>query len=262
MVNIVILAAGKGSRANSHTKDKPKCLIDVAGKPILHHQLDLFADLSIQNICIVTGYLAEKLDKYPIKKIYNPNYSTSNMLASLFSAKSWWNSCEDLIICYGDIVFQRENLEKLLACSDDISIIIDEQWLNLWRLRFEDPLCDAETLVVDRNDFIIELGRQPKTYEKIHAQYTGLIKVSGNKISKFGDFFEALDHGQKYFNKHIADLHMTDFFQLLIDAAWKIRGVRVKGGWLEVDTESDVALYNNLYQKGELDSFFKPLTET
>ena len=36
----IILAGGKGSRIEKLTKYKPKCLIDINGKPFLYHQLE------------------------------------------------------------------------------------------------------------------------------------------------------------------------------------------------------------------------------
>ena len=41
-MQLVILSAGIGSRLKPLTNEKPKCLVEVANKPILGHQIDLF----------------------------------------------------------------------------------------------------------------------------------------------------------------------------------------------------------------------------
>jgi len=55
-LNIVILAAGKGTRMQS---DLPKVLHAVGGKPILHHVIDAARQLQPQNITVVYGFGGE-----------------------------------------------------------------------------------------------------------------------------------------------------------------------------------------------------------
>ena len=56
--------------------------------------------------------------------------------------------------------------------------MVDDGWLDLWSVRNDNPLDDAETLKYGRNGQIIELGRKPKSLGEIESQYTGLIKIS------------------------------------------------------------------------------------
>ena len=52
-------------------------------------------------------------------------------------------------------------------------------------------------------------------------------------------------------------MYLTDFLQQLCDLGWPIHGVRVDGGWLEVDSVEDLDIYHNLIDSGQLDRFCK-----
>ena len=54
MTNVIILAAGFGSRLLPLTKDKPKSLIEFDGKTLLERNIEIFKKHGINNITIVT----------------------------------------------------------------------------------------------------------------------------------------------------------------------------------------------------------------
>lgn len=91
--NAIILAAGFGSRFVPLTYEKPKGLLEVYGKPMLERQLEQLIEKGITEIYIVVGYKKEMfdylIDKYGVKLIYNPDYSTKNNLFSLLCAREY-----------------------------------------------------------------------------------------------------------------------------------------------------------------------------
>ena len=63
-MRVIILAAGKGERMGSLTKDNPKMLIPLGnGKTLLETQLDSIKKSGIKEVSIVTGYKSEKVEK-------------------------------------------------------------------------------------------------------------------------------------------------------------------------------------------------------
>lgn len=60
----VVLAAGEGTRLRPLTEDKPKGMVEVAGKPILTHAFEQLAELGDDELVVVVGYLKEKIIEY------------------------------------------------------------------------------------------------------------------------------------------------------------------------------------------------------
>ncbi len=258
MTKALILAAGEGSRLRPLTNSRPKCLVELAGKTLLSRQIKTLNSAMIVDIHVVTGYSATKIKDLGLETSHNENYDKTNMVYSLFCAIEFLKSCkEDLIIAYGDIIYEKKNLNALLESEHDISCMIDKNWLKLWSLRNENPLDDAETLVVDSDDNIIEIGKKPINYENINGQYTGLIKIKAEAIPKVISFYENLNKEVLYDGKDFNNMYMTSFLQEMINNDMTIHAVFVLGGWLEVDSVFDIEIYENLSGNGGLDKFCK-----
>jgi len=58
---LALLAGGLATRLRPITEKIPKSLVEVAGRPFLHHQLDLMRDWGITRCVICTGHLGERL---------------------------------------------------------------------------------------------------------------------------------------------------------------------------------------------------------
>lgn len=253
MTNVIVLTAGLGSRLIPLTKKNPKCLISFLGKSILKRQIETFNNLKIDNITVITGHLNNRIKYKEVNKIYNPLFRSTNMVYSLMCAKEFIkNTQTDLIISYGDILFEKNILSKLLESKSDISLIIDKSWKKIWKLRFENPLTDAETLIINENGFIKELGNKTNNYGKIQGQYIGLIKIDKSKLLDIVKFYENL---KKNNIEDFENMYMTSFLQKLINKDWKVKPVFVNNGWLEFDTLKDLELYNSLYRQNKLKNF-------
>ena len=76
----IIIAAGLGSRLGNLTNDKPKCLLEVAGKSLLQHQIDTLKSCGITNISVIKGYKKEKINYPGLKYYINDDYQNNNIL--------------------------------------------------------------------------------------------------------------------------------------------------------------------------------------
>ena len=135
-----------------------------------------------------------------------------------------------------------KTLKAIINSKEEITVAVDQNWKNYWSKRFENPLDDLETLVIDKKK-LIEIGRKPKDYSKIHGQYIGLIKISKNILPSIIDVYNSCSNKGLINNKPYKNAYMTDFIQELINRSFKVNVLKVNDPWVEVDTLED---YNNI----------------
>ena len=174
------------------------------------------------------------------------------MLYSLYCAI---NEIEgDLLISYGDSVFDKSIVQKIICSDSEICLASDANWKDYWESRYIDPLSDLETFIVDNKSNITNIGEKPKSYDQIEGQYIGLIKLSkkGSEIFK-----KELIHfhnmgliNEKAFN----NAFLTDFLQALILKGYKIKSQKVYGNYVEIDTIEDI---ESLITQKRINSFNK-----
>ena len=249
-MNSLILAAGTGTRLRPITNDIPKCLVKIGNKSLLDWQLENLKKAGIKNINIVTGYKQDKIIKdreIKFNKIYfNKSYNSTNMVKSLLLAKDLFYT--DLLISYSDIIYKTEIVNLLLESKHKNAIIIDIDWYKLWSKRFKEPLDDAETLSFDKNFNLLNIGKKTRNINDIMGQYIGLMKFDKNTLG----FLNNLDIENKIKN----NLFMTDLIRIFLKNNIEIKVLPIKRGWLEVDSLSDLTLYNEEIKKQKNENVF------
>ncbi|HWO26746.1 MAG TPA: phosphocholine cytidylyltransferase family protein [Kofleriaceae bacterium] len=166
----LILAAGRGSRLRPHTDHVPKCLVELAGQSLLARQWQALRHAGIDDIHVITGYRAADIEALGYPTVHNPSFATTNMVATLFCARERMADTADLLIVYGDLVFEPRIVRALLAEDAPLSTTIDRSWHRYWSLRMEDPLADAETLRLSADGHIMELGGSARCSPRRSAQ--------------------------------------------------------------------------------------------
>lgn len=256
----IILAAGQGNRLLPLTNNTPKCLVKLFGKSLLEWQIDVFRRCNISDISVVTGFCSEKINFPNINYFKNPNYQTTNMVETLFCAKEKLNG--SVIVSYGDIIFEKSVLQKLIDSKDDFSIVVDKNWEEYWKTRFENPLVDAESLIVDNNGYINNIGQNASNVHEICGQYIGLMKFQGEGLKYLKRFYEKTEKESKSGvnplnpNLPFQKSFMTDLLQGLIESGCNLKAVFTNNGWLELDSMHDYKIYNKMYSAKTISKFF------
>lgn len=238
-MNAIILAAGRGSRLGPLTDERPKCLTPLAGKPLLEWQLDALRAAGIDRLGVVRGYQGQLLGRPDLFAFENPRWEQTNMVRSLCCADAWL-AAAPCIVSYGDIVYSADAVARLAVSPGDIAITFDTNWLALWSARFANPLSDAETFRIDDAGRLVEIGGRPSDLAEVQGQYMGLLKFTPVGWAAVTAHLGALAPAA------VDQLDMTSLLRGLLAAGHRIDTVPVSDRWFEVDTASDLVLYESL----------------
>jgi len=131
----VILAAGQGSRLLPHTHDRPKCLLDLAGLPMLGWQLKALWEGGIPEAVVVTGFRSDMVEAalpglaprgMRVRTLFNPFYKVADNLASCWMVRQELNG--PALILNGDTLLSPAIVARLLAApAADIAVTIDRK---------------------------------------------------------------------------------------------------------------------------------------
>ena len=89
MMRALILAAGRGSRMGPLGDERPKCLVELAGKPLIGRQIAALWRGGAEEIGVVRGYRAELIDFPGLSYFENQRWAETNMVMSLAAAAAW-----------------------------------------------------------------------------------------------------------------------------------------------------------------------------
>ena len=58
---VAILCGGRGTRLREKTESMPKALVEIGGRPILWHVMQIYAAQGARRFVLLTGYLGEQV---------------------------------------------------------------------------------------------------------------------------------------------------------------------------------------------------------
>ncbi|VDG72430.1 adenylylsulfate kinase [Clostridium carnis] len=253
-MKVVILAAGQGTRLQPLTDDKPKCMVCINNKSILLRQLEVMKECGIkeEDIFIVAGYKYDVIEEYikntKVNLIINEEFKNTNMVYSLMCLENLFQFEKEIIVSYGDIIYNSNILKKIIISKESISIVADNGWYNYWLERNENPLDDAETFIMDENKNLIEIGKKTGSIDKIQSQYIGLLKFKNDGLNAILNICKKLrklsfiDRKTVGSYKSYNEMYMTDMLQELIDEGKKIKVIEINRGWFEIDSIKDLKI--------------------
>lgn len=256
----IILAAGQGTRLKKYTQNLPKGMLEFMGKTIIERQIELYRACGIENISIVTGFAADKISYAGVKYYHNGRYMETNMVESLLAAKEEFD--EETIISYSDVLFARTLLEKMMVAEGDFNCAVDDEWQSYWQKRYGRVDFDTESLTIDGNDNITELGLENPPMDKISARYIGLLKFSQQGLKEITKVMERAYvkyQGKPWqqSGKNVEQAYMTDLLNALIESGREVKAVHFKNGWIEFDTNEDYEKAMEWCQDGSLVGIIK-----
>lgn len=234
-----MLAAGEGTRLRPLTSDRPKCLVTLKEKPLLGWIIEHANEVGISIIDVVSGYKAEMIQYKEVDKCHNDRYFETNMVYSLWCAREKMVD-QEVIISYGDICYSPDILARLKQDNGEVSVAIDKGWLKYWKARFDDPLDDAESLKINAQGHITEIGREIRSISDVDGQYLGLVKLSASGVSRLLATIEMIrSDGIEVNGRRFEDMYLTDLLDYMIAQGVEINAVEINRNWVEIDDMRD-----------------------
>ena len=252
-MNAIILAAGSGLRLGEYTQDIPKALVDINGKSILERQISLLRKYGVNEISVVTGYKKEKHVLNDVEYFFNPKYSETEQLASMMVAKR--KIFGDVLIIFGDIIFDSDILQQVLDSDDDIVVPIDLDWEKSYDERSDNPKSLADKVLIDQKK-IVQISAKEISMESKNqvGEFLGIIKLSTDGSRILVKKYEELE------KSHIGKFHdanslekakLVDILQELIDSGTKISALPISGKWCEIDTPKDLERAQKIFKNSD-----------
>ena len=237
----VLLAASRGDKLGPLTADKPKCMIDIRGEPLLRRLVSTLNGCGVRDITVVRGYKKETIALANVKTADNDAFAETGELASLACAKL----DGPVLVSYGDILFRDYVLESLLGAPGDIVIVADARW------RAGDVREDGRTVDAVRcsqrftgdylDDAPVRLVAVGAKDGQSDGEFVGLMKLSAAGAGQVRDQISAMKADGTLQNADLPTL-----LHRLNEAGTPVGVHYITGHWLDVDDAFDLAVARNL----------------
>ncbi len=242
----IVLAASQGAALGPLTADRPKCMVDVRGRPLLSQLLDTLAQSGVRDIAVVRGFAKDAIgpDTVPaagLTLLDNDRYETTGEVASLICAADRLTG--ETVLVYGDVLFRRYILDALMGVEADIVIAVDALRQRAEGKRGAHNPHPQDLVLADRPFSTSYLDDTPATLQAIGAvtadasmgEWIGLMRLSARGA--------ALVRAELVAMQADGSADQADM-PALLERLMRRHPVAVHyitGHWLDVDTMTDLA---------------------
>jgi phosphoenolpyruvate phosphomutase len=235
----IILAASRGDELGELTNDKPKTMVPIRGLPILAHIMDAYNTVGIKDISVVRGYKKEAVNLPHLTYVDNDDFAATGELDSLLKAlKAKGQHDHDIIISYGDVLFNSYIPQALLQEKEDFVVFVDSDWQEKTRYTrlggFAECTAPNSRKAFNAQIHLKQLGTDVH-HEHIHGVWMGFLKVSASGASQLQELLPNLLAAPD--NRKAG---MATLFQALLKNNQPIRVLYTVGHWLDINNLDDV----------------------
>lgn len=243
----LVLAAGRGKELGVLTEDRPKAMVEIAGKPLLERTVDTLNSIGIKDITVVRGYRKEAIDLPNLKYVDNDEHATTQEAFSLFAGLEGLTG--SVLVAYGDVLFQKFIPMDLFESASDFCIAVDPAAKgNPNEDRYRDLVsCDRpfHWSEFDQRTRLAKMSTDLST-DEVHGEWIGLLKMTAGGVDQLRALGADVTDADR-----LRSMRMADVFDLLIANGKQVEVVYIRGHWLDVDDMHDVVAASNFGGAGQ-----------
>lgn len=241
-ISSVILAASRGKQLAELTEDRPKCMLDVRGEPILKRLVRSLRGAGSDDVTVVGGYRHEAITLPDIRKVLNERHESTGELASLFCAVDKLKG--ECVIAYGDILFRDHVLGLMLGAKGDIVLVADANRPDPAQRPSADLIvcsspCTPDHLIHDQPVDLVDIAGGI-AWDKAHGEWIGLVRLSSKGAELVQGELAAMKQGGE-----LDKASMADLLRRLVAKGVKPQVVFTSGHWLDVNDAFGLARARN-----------------
>lgn len=233
----VILAAGKGTRMKEITKEIPKPMVLIKGKPMLAHIIELIRGAGITEFGLVVGYKQSVVQEYfgdgsplGVAITYIEQEVQNGTGAALHLAKDFVAG-EPFFFSFGDVITPSENYTGMVEYFGKHSCDA------LLGLNTVDDPCRGAAVYIDADNNIIRMVEKPPPGTSTTNLNNAGLMVLGGDIFSFTARLTLSPRGE---------YELTDIFGMLREENRGLKGYVLSGYWKDVGTPQDLDTANIL----------------
>ncbi|MBE7438132.1 MAG: phosphoenolpyruvate mutase [Spirochaetales bacterium] len=230
----IILAASRGQELGELTVSRPKCMVDIKGRPLLAHIADSLRSIGIKDLVCVRGYGKESVNLTSIRYFDNDDFESTQEVFSLYTARSCLSG--NVIVCYGDVLFKKYIPQELADLEADFAVAVDADWqTSRNRNRVADYITASEPNSRSAFYHPVYLKKIPaEEGHGIHGEWMGFLRLSDRGCQTVKEILEEMS------SEELRRSKIPDLLCRLLSRGEHIRLVYSTGHWLDVDSVDDV----------------------
>lgn len=179
-MQIAILSGGLGTRLGELTRNTPKSLIQIAGKPFLEYQLDFLKKAGIENILLCTGHMGKQIENiFGNGNRYGVNIKYSHEEKPLGTAGALKNGEDKL-------------KDPFITLYGDSYVFLDFSEMTSY-FQSQDKLA------------LMTVFRNSDRYDRSNTAIQGHLVKEYSKKNRTGDM-EYIDYGVNIFRKSVLEM--------------------------------------------------------
>ena len=221
-LNAIILAGGEGTRLKSVTGDLPKPMVNLCGKPVLEHILDLLKRSGVTDVCMALHYRPEIIREHfgdggalGMRIRYHEEESQLGTAGGVRACADYYGE-RDFLVISGDCV-----------CDFDLKALMEahhrhKSAVTMALYASESPL-QYGIVLTDHTDRVVSFVEKPDWSRVVSDLVNTGIYVISPEAMRLVPENKPFDFAK-------------DLFPLLMEHGYEIRAVRMEGYWCDIGT--------------------------